>query len=44
MLPGYLVKVIQQTPVTVVQIEHTELALERALAGAIQVEDIDFGD
>lgn len=40
MLPGYWVKVIQQVPVTVVQIEHTDLALERALADAIQVEDI----
>lgn len=44
MLPGYWVKVIQQVPVTVVQIEHTDLALERALAYDIQVEDISSGE
>ena len=38
LVPGYQVKVIQQTPVTVVRIEHTDLALERGLASAIRVE------
>jgi Fe2+ transport system protein FeoA len=44
LVPGYQVKVIQQAPVTVVQIEHTELALERALAHAIRVEEIKTSD
>lgn len=43
MVPGYLVRVIQQAPVTVVQIEHTELALESGLAREVQVEDITCG-
>ncbi len=44
LVPGYQVKVIQQTPVTVVRIEHTDLALERMLARAIRVEEIDCGE
>ena len=30
--PGYWVDILQQSPVTIVQIEYTELALERDLA------------
>jgi Fe2+ transport system protein FeoA len=37
--PGREVRVLQHSPVTVVQIEFTELALETALAKAIQVEE-----
>jgi Fe2+ transport system protein FeoA len=37
LVPGRPVKVIQQSPVTVVQIEHTELALENSLARQIQI-------
>jgi Fe2+ transport system protein FeoA len=44
LVPGYQVKVIQQAPVTVVRIEHTDLALERGLARAIRVEEIDHGE
>lgn len=36
--PGREVRVLQHSPVTVVQIEFTELALESALAKDIQVE------
>ena len=35
--PGYWVEVIQQSPVTIVQIDHTELALEKELAKDIIV-------
>lgn len=35
--PGYWVQVIQHSPVTVVRIEHTELALEAGLARQVQV-------
>ena len=35
--PGYWVQVIQHSPVTVVRIEHTELALEAGLACQVQV-------
>ena len=37
-VPGYWVSVLQQNPVTVVQVEHTELALENELAEGIRVE------
>ena len=37
LVPGHWVKVIQHTPVTVLQIEHTELALEQGLARQIRV-------
>jgi len=37
MIPGVLVQVIQHVPVTVVRIEHTELALDQDLAGQIWV-------
>jgi len=41
LIPGHSVRVLQQSPVTVVQIEHTELALENEMARLIQVgEDI----
>jgi Fe2+ transport system protein FeoA len=39
LVPGNLVKVLQHSPVTVVQIDHTELAMEVDLACEIQVED-----
>lgn len=39
--PGHKVRVLQHSPVTVIQIEHTELALERDLAKAIQITDIE---
>jgi Fe2+ transport system protein FeoA len=35
--PGYWVEVIQHYPVTVVRVEHTELALEAGLACQVQV-------
>jgi Fe2+ transport system protein FeoA len=36
--PGATIEVIQQRPVTVVRIEHTELAVEAQIAGALLVE------
>jgi Fe2+ transport system protein FeoA len=39
LIPGNLVKVIQHSPVTVIQIDHTELAMELELACEIQVEE-----
>jgi Fe2+ transport system protein FeoA len=39
-LPGCVLRVVQHTPVTVVQIEHTELALETAVAQAVRVSDV----
>ena len=41
LVPGHKVRVLQHSPVTVVQIEHTELALERDLAREIQVTEIE---
>lgn len=41
LLPGSCVHVLQQQPVTVVQIGHTELALEADLASQVCVEDQD---
>lgn len=35
---GHAVRVIQHSPVTVVQVDHTELALEKSLALEVQVE------
>jgi Fe2+ transport system protein FeoA len=35
--PGHRVRVLQQTPVTVVQVDHTELALETDVARAVWV-------
>jgi Fe2+ transport system protein FeoA len=37
-LPGHCVKILQHSPVTIVQIEHMELALENGLARYVQVE------
>ena len=37
-VPGRCVKIIQHFPVTVIQVEQTELALETELAGKIEVE------
>lgn len=37
---GQLVRIIQQSPVTVVQMEHTELALDAELARAIDVVEL----
>lgn len=37
LVPGHWVRVLQHSPVTVVQIEHTELALEGDLARQIRV-------
>jgi Fe2+ transport system protein FeoA len=39
MVPGFWIDVIQQSPVTVLKIEHTELVLEHNLAINIQVVD-----
>lgn len=36
--PGQLVKICQQYPVTIIQIDFTELALEWDLAEAVQVD------
>jgi len=40
LVPGFWVRVVQQSPVTVIQIEHTELALEAELACEVQVGEI----
>lgn len=37
LVPGARVRVLQHSPVTVVQIEHLELALERDLAAKVRV-------
>jgi Fe2+ transport system protein FeoA len=39
-LPGCVLRVIQRTPVTVVQIEQIELAIETAIAQAVQVDEL----
>lgn len=39
-IPGSCLLVLQQSPVTIIQVEHLELALERDLAAFIQVEGI----
>jgi Fe2+ transport system protein FeoA len=36
-VPGCWLRVIQQSPVTIVQVDHLELAIERGLAAFIQV-------
>ena len=38
--PGYWVRVLQHSPVTVIQIDHLELALESELAGQVLIEEI----
>jgi Fe2+ transport system protein FeoA len=40
LVPGYWVEVIQQSPVTVVKIEHSELAMESDLARQVLVVDM----
>ncbi|MFQ5570521.1 MAG: FeoA domain-containing protein [Rhodothermales bacterium] len=40
-LPGHWVTVVQQTPVTVVQVDHTELALENDLASDVWVSRVE---
>jgi hypothetical protein len=39
--PGYWVRVLQHSPVTVVQVEFTELALETELACEVQVDQME---
>jgi Fe2+ transport system protein FeoA len=40
LVPGGVLRVTQHAPVTVVQIEHTELALETEVARAVRVHDV----
>jgi Fe2+ transport system protein FeoA len=40
LLPGRVLRVTQRTPVTVVQIEHTELAIEPEVARAVRVDEL----
>ncbi|MFC1879440.1 FeoA family protein [Chloroflexota bacterium] len=40
LMPGYRVRILQQHPVTVVQIENMELAMEDNLARRVQVEEL----
>ena len=40
LVPGYSVDVIQHSPVTIIRVEHIELALERELARGVQVTEI----
>lgn len=37
LVPGYFVRVLRQNPLTIIQIENTELALEKELAQGIWV-------
>jgi Fe2+ transport system protein FeoA len=39
-LPGRVLHIIQRTPVTVVRIEHTELAIEIEVARAVRVDEL----
>jgi len=43
LVDGRPVRVLQHSPVTVVQVEHTELALEKSLALEVQVEEFKEG-
>ena len=40
LVPGYPVKVLRHSPVTIIQVEHIELALERELAGGVEVKEL----
>ena len=40
LVPGYWLRLVQHSPVTIVQVEHLELALERDLACKVQVIEI----
>lgn len=37
LIPGQTLRVLAQKPLTVVQVEHTELALERELADCVEI-------
>ena len=39
LVPGYSIRLLQQSPVSVIQIEHAEIALEKQLAGEIFVSE-----
>jgi Fe2+ transport system protein FeoA len=39
-LPGCVLRILQRLPVTVVQLEHAELAIETEIAQAILVEEL----
>jgi Fe2+ transport system protein FeoA len=39
LVPGYPIRIVQQAPVSVIQIEHAEIALENELAGEIFVSE-----
>lgn len=41
LVPDYTARVVQQTPVTILKIDHTELALENELAAQIRVRILD---
>jgi Fe2+ transport system protein FeoA len=43
LVPGHWIKVLQHSPVTVVLVEHTEVALEDDLACEVLVEDMQPG-
>ena len=43
LIPNYWVRVVQHSPVTVIRLDNTELALEPELAGEIQVQSIKEG-
>lgn len=38
--PGFVVRIVQHNPVTIVQIEHFEMAIETELAEQILVEEV----
>jgi Fe2+ transport system protein FeoA len=38
LIPGRIVQVVRHSPVTIIQVEHTELAIETEMAKDIQVE------
>jgi Fe2+ transport system protein FeoA len=39
-MPGYRLRVLQQRPVTVVQVENMELAMEANLARQVEVDEL----
>jgi Fe2+ transport system protein FeoA len=40
LVPGYRIRVLQHNPVSVIQVEHSEIALEQELAGEIFVSEV----
>ena len=44
LVPDNWVRVVQHSPVTVIQIDQTELALENSLASEIEVQNIHEGE